>query len=214
MYEPIHFRIDDREAVFASVRANPLGLLISQGEAGIIANAIPFLLEEEGEALFLRAHLARPNPHWQALAQNPDTLVVFQGLSHYITPEWYATKRESGKVVPTWNYTHVQMRGRASVREDRAYLHQHITALTHLHESGRDAPWAVTDAPDAFIEAQMRAIVGIEIRVDHWSGKFKLSQNRTEADRAGVVAGLSEEPDSAAQQMAAHMKAQAGKIIS
>jgi transcriptional regulator len=173
---------------------------------------VPFLLIDEGEALFLRAHVARPNPQWQALAKNPAALVVFQGLSHYITPEWYATKRENGKVVPTWNYTHVQMRGRAAVREDRDYLHRQITALTVAHEGGRATPWAVTDAPDAFIEAQMRGIVGIEIRVDHWSGKFKLSQNRNEADRAGVITGLAAEPDEAGRQMAAQIKAQAGKI--
>ena len=214
MYEPLHFRVEDRAAVIASVRANPLGLLISQGEDGIIANPIPFLLIDEGEALFLRAHVARPNPQWQALAANPEALVVFQGLSHYVTPEWYATKRENGKVVPTWNYTHVQMRGRASVREDREYLYRQITALTAAHEGARAAPWAVTDAPDAYIEAQMRGIVGIEIKVESWSGKFKLSQNRNEADRAGVIAGLAGERDAGGQQMAREMMAQAGKMQS
>lgn len=212
MYEPLHFRVEDRAAVIASVRANPLGLLISTGEGGIIANPIPFLLEEEGEAQFLRAHLARPNPQWQALMQNPEALVVFQGLSHYVTPEWYPTKRENGKVVPTWNYTHVQMRGRACVREDREYLYRQITALTKAHEGSRETPWAVTDAPDAFIEAQMRGIVGIEIKVESWSGKFKLSQNRNEGDRAGVITGLAAEPDAGSQQMAREMKAQAGKM--
>jgi transcriptional regulator len=211
MYEPVHFRVEDRVAVVASVRANPLGLLISNGDTGIIANPIPFLLDEEGEALVLRAHLARANPQGQALVANPQALVVFQGLSHYVTPEWYPTKREHGKAVPTWNYTHVQMRGRAELREDRAFLLPHVTAMTQTHEGARETPWAVTDAPDDYIEAQLRAIVGIEIKVERWSGKFKLSQNRSEIDRAGVIDGLAAEPDAAGPQMAAEMKAQAGK---
>jgi transcriptional regulator len=205
MYEPHHFRVEDRAAAFGLVRENPLGLLISQGQGEIIANPIPFLLVEEGEQLFLRAHVARPNPQWQALAESPEALVVFQGLGHYVTPEWYETKRENGKVVPTWNYMQVQMRGKASIREDREFLHAQISALTATHEGSRTAPWAVTDAPDAFIEAQMRAIVGIEIAVERWSGKFKLSQNRSAADRAGVIAGLASEKDAAGPAMSALM---------
>lgn len=211
MYEPLHFRVEDREAAFRLVRENPLGLLINQGEGEIIANPIPFLLEEEGDKLFLRAHVARPNPQWKALTASPQVLVVFQGLGHYVTPEWYETKRESGKVVPTWNYMLVQMRGEASIREDRDFLHRQISALTATHEAKRPAPWAVNDAPDAYIEAQMRGIVGIEIEVTHWTGKFKLSQNRNEADRTGVIAGLAAESSAAGPAMSAIMAARAEK---
>lgn len=207
MYEPIHFRVEDREAAFRLVRENPLGLLISHGDGEIIANPIPFLLIEEGDKLLLHAHVARPNPQWQSLKASPQTLVVFQGLGHYVTPEWYETKRESGKVVPTWNYMQVQMRGAASIREDRAFLHRQINALTAAHEEKRSTPWAVNDAPDAYIEAQMRGIVGIEIEVTRWSAKFKLSQNRNEADRAGVMRGLATEPDAAGHKMSAVMAA-------
>ncbi|MCA0405079.1 MAG: FMN-binding negative transcriptional regulator [Proteobacteria bacterium] len=205
MYEPLHFRAEDREAAFRLVRENPLGLLISQGVGEIIANPIPFLLEEESDKLFLRAHVARPNPQWKLLQESPQALVVFQGLGHYVTPEWYETKRESGKVVPTWNYMLVQMRGAASIREDRDFLHRQISALTSTHEGKRADPWAVTDAPDAYIEAQMRGILGIEIEVARWSGKFKLSQNRSEADRAGVVTGLAAEPGAVGPAMSAIM---------
>lgn len=205
MYEPVHFRVEDRETAFALVRENPLGLLISHDTDEIIANPVPFLLEDEGDKIYLRAHVARPNPQWKALAANPAALVVFQGLGHYVTPEWYETKRESGKVVPTWNYCQVQIRGQASIREDRDFLHRQISALTVAHEGKRSAPWAVNDAPDAYIEAQMRGIVGIEIEVTRWSGKFKLSQNRNEADRAGVIAGLAAEPHAAGPAMSAFM---------
>lgn len=211
MYEPLHFRVEDREAAFRLVRENPLGLLISHGSDEIIANPIPFLLEGEGEKLFLRAHVARPNPQWKALQASPQALLVFQGLGHYVTPEWYATKRESGKVVPTWNYMMVQFRGEASIREDSDFLHRQISALTAAHEGKRAAPWAVNDAPDAYIEAQMRGIVGIEIEVSHWSGKFKLSQNRNAEDRAGVIAGLSAEKDAAGPAMSAIMAAREEK---
>lgn len=212
MYEPPHFRIEDRDAVFSIIRAHPFGLLISQGEDGILANPVPFLLEQDDAGLpVLRAHLARPNPQWRALAAHPEALVVFQGLDHYVTPGWYATKRESGKVVPTWNYVHVQVRGRVSLREDAAFLGRQIEALTRRHESGRADAWAVSDAPEAYIAAQMRGIVGLEIAITSWSGKAKLSQNRSMADQAGVMAGLAAEPDAAGPQMAALMGAQQEK---
>lgn len=211
MYEPVHFRVEDREAVFGLVRANPFGLLISQGAEGIIANPLPFLLIEEGEAIILRAHVARPNPQWQALAANPEALVVFQGVQHYVTPAWYPSKREHGKVVPTWNYTHVQMRGTASIREDEAFLRLQVGALTARHEAGRSEPWAVSDAPEAYVAAQLRGIVGIEIRVSSWQGKFKLSQNRTQAERAGVIAGLAGEVAEDARAVAGLMAAPGGE---
>ncbi|WP_419953392.1 FMN-binding negative transcriptional regulator [Methylobacterium sp.] len=191
MYEPPHFRSDDLEAQAALIRACPLGLLVSAGAGGLMANPVPFLLDREaGEAGTLRAHLARANPHWRDLDGLDECLVVFQGPDRYVTPSWYATKRETGKVVPTWNYATVQARGRPRVIEDEAWLRRQIDDLTRMREAGRDAPWAVADAPPAFTAAQIRGIVGIEIPIARLTGKWKVSQNRVEADRAGVAAGL------------------------
>lgn len=204
MYEPRHFKIEDREELFAILRAHPLGLLISGGASGLMANPIPFTLAKgsDGEDV-LRAHLARPNPQWQELAEGGEVLIVFQGTDHYVTPSWYATKRETGKVVPTWNYVHVQVRGRASVHDDPAFVGAQIAAITEQHEGARAEPWAVSDAPEPYIAAQMRGIVGIEISIEAISGKFKLSQNRQAPDFQGVTSGLAAEEDAAGPAMAA-----------
>ena len=215
MYEPSHFRIEDREELFALVRAHPLGLLISTGEDGPMANPIPFLLvERDGAPAVLRCHVARANPQWRALAASPQALVAFQAVGHYVSPSWYATKRETGKVVPTWNYVHVQVRGRAIVRDDPAFLAEQIAALTAAHEGPRAEPWAVGDAPDSYIAAQLRGIVGIEISVDSIHGKYKLSQNRPEADFAGVVEGLAVEPDADGPSMAAFIREKRDRLRS
>ncbi len=147
--------------------------------------------------------MARANGQWRDLMQAPDALVVFQGADHYVSPSWYATKRETGKVVPTWNYVMVQARGLAKVIEDDAWLAGQIETLTQTHEGSRDAPWAVADAPADFIAAQRRAIVGVEIEIADIRGKWKASQNRNASDRAGVTAGLLAEGDPDALTMAA-----------
>lgn len=206
MYEPKHFRIEDRDELFAVIRAHPLGLLISNGADGIEANPVPFVLAREEGRDILRCHLARANGQWKSLAASSEALIVFHGTNHYVTPSWYAAKREHGRVVPTWNYVHVQVRGRASVHEDTTFLAAQIAALTEAHEGARVEPWAIGDAPEAFVAAQMRGIVGVEIGIERISGKFKLSQNRSEADFAGVVAGLSSESDDAGPAMSAFMR--------
>jgi transcriptional regulator len=194
MYEPPHFRTDDAAAQAALIRACPLGLLVSSGAGGLMANSVPFLLDEgAGGERVLRAHLARANPHWRDLDGLPECLVVFQGPDRYVTPSWYATKRETGKVVPTWNYATVQARGRPRVIEDEAWLRRQIDDLTRMQEAGRDAPWSVADAPPAFTAAQIRGIVDIEIPIARLTGKWKVSQNRPVADRAGVARGLESE---------------------
>ncbi|WP_019906472.1 FMN-binding negative transcriptional regulator [Methylobacterium sp. 77] len=199
MYEPPHFRTDDIEAQAALIRAFPLGLLVSAGVGGLIANPVPFVLDQRdgpegtGSVGTLRAHLARANSHWRDLDGLSECLVVFQGPDRYVTPSWYATKRETGKVVPTWNYATVQVWGRPRVIEDEAWLRRQIDDLTRLREAGREAPWSVADAPPAYTTAQIRGIVGIEIPIARLSGKWKVSQNRSEADRAGVAAGLRRE---------------------
>lgn len=193
MYQPPHFREDDPAALAGLVRAHPLGLLVSAGPGGLLANPIPFLLDDDGAHGTLRAHLARPNPQWRDLAAVEACLCVFQGPQAYVTPSWYATKRETGRVVPTWNYATVQAWGRPRVIEDEGWLRRQIEDLTAAREADRAEPWSVSDAPEAFTAAQIRGIVGIEITVTRIAGKWKMSQNRSEADRAGVVAGLTGE---------------------
>ena len=204
MYEPPLHREADLAKLHALIRARPLGLLVSHGPHGLIANAVPFLLDASASALgALEAHVARANPQWRDLAASPEALVVFQGPDHYVSPAWYAAKQETHKVVPTWNYVMVQARGNARVIEDDEWLERQIAALTATQEASRDRPWAVGDAPPDFIALQRRAIVGIAIEIADIRGKWKTSQNRSAADRAGVVAGLEALGDDEAVAMAA-----------
>ncbi len=203
MYEPLPHREDDLAAQHALIRSHPLGLLISHGAQGLEANAIPFLIDAGASRLgTLQANMRGANGQWRALQDADEVLVVFQGADHYITPSWYATKRETGRVVPTWNYVMVQVRGRPRVIEDAGWLRAQIEALTNRQERPRAAPWAVGDAPAAFVDAQIRAIVGLEVEIAHIAGKWKASQNRPAADRAGVVAGLEALGEEAASTMA------------
>ncbi len=195
MYLPSHFE-ETRPAVLqALLRQHPLGLLITQDAAGApVANAIPFMLEAgRGDFGTLVGHVARANPVWQPPAAGravPEALVVFQGPDGYISPNGYPSKAEHGKVVPTWNYAVVQARGPLRVLDDAAATLALVTRLTAHHEAAQRQPWAVADAPDDYIEAMLRAIVCIEIPLTRLVGKYKLSQNRSAADRAGVVANL------------------------
>ena len=192
MYSPAHFKEDRPELLHQLVREHPLGLLITLGDQGLEANPIPFLLDVEanGQAV-LRAHVARANPVWREARTDIDTLVVFQGPQAYISPNWYATKAENGKAVPTWNYITVQARGRLAVRDDAAWLRELVTRLTQRHEEATQAqPWAVSDAPPDYIDAMLRAIVGIEIALTSLQGKWKLSQNHPAVNREGVSQGL------------------------
>ncbi|APF37141.1 transcriptional regulator [Chelatococcus daeguensis] len=202
MYQPPHFREERLEVQHALIRAHPLGLLISSGEDGPLANPVPFLLDAAAAPKgVVRAHLARANRQWQALAAGEPALAVFQGVDTYVTPSWYETKKETGKVVPTWNYAIVQVRGPVRVIEDREWLRRQITALTAQHEEGRTQPWAVTDAPEDFVAAQLKGIVGIEMTIESIEGKWKVSQNRPAPDRIGVAEGLAAETDPQAARM-------------
>lgn len=203
MYQPPHFQEDDPQALHALIQSCPLGLLITAGAQGIAANPIPFLLDPSAAPHgVLRCHVARANMQWKEIGQGADALVVFQGAQHYVSPGWYETKRETGKVVPTWNYAMVQVHGRARAIEDGAWLGRQIRDLTDMMERGYPAPWSVDDAPASFIDAQIRGIVGIEIAITSMAGKWKASQNRSAADRQGVVQGLQSRGDGDADAMA------------
>ena len=207
MYEPNHFKVEDREQLHAVIRQHPLASLVTVGEGGLIANLVPFVLHaDEGESGVLRAHLARPNAQWKAIAAGAETLVIFTGVERYVTPAWYAAKQETGKVVPTWNYVTVQVRGPARTIEDPTWLRAQLESLTQQQEAPRAEPWAVSDAPEPFIVAQARGIVGVEVEIASIVGKFKLSQNRREDDKLGVLNGLSADPATDAQAMASLVK--------
>lgn len=190
MYQPAHHREDRLEVLYGLIDSHPLGLLISSGSDGLLANALPFLLQRRlGPFGTLQAHMARANAQWHNL-DGQSVLTVFQGPQAYVSPSFYETKRATSKVVPTWNYAMVQARGVARLRPDPAWLRPQIEALTARHEASRSPSWAVSDAPRAFIESQLRGIVGIEIEILSIEGKWKVSQNRPEPDRRGVADGL------------------------
>jgi len=192
MYVPNHFQEDDTDKLHQHIRDLGFGVLVIADSEGIEANHAPFHLsiEAEGSLGTLKCHLARNNPVWQRIENDLPVLVIFQGPNAYVTPSWYPSKAETGRVVPTWNYLAVHAKGHARVVQDPVWLRRHRGELTDQHERGRARPWAVDDAPEDFIEGMMQGIVGIEIRIDILSGKLKASQNQTERNRAGVKAGL------------------------
>ena len=207
MYRPPAFREDRPELLHAAIRAHPLATLVTHGPSGLAANLVPFTLVpgEDGRDL-LRAHLAKANPQLADLRAGGEALVIFQGPQAYVSPSWYPSKQEHGKVVPTWNYILVQAHGRPRVTDDSDWLRAQIDALTTLQEAGRDDPWAVADAPDDYVAAQLRGIAGVEIAVERIEGKWKTSQNQPAANRDGVIAWLRDlDPGSA---MAAAMARQ------
>jgi transcriptional regulator len=189
MYIPAAFLESRLEVMHDLVRSHPLALLISAGAGGLAATPIPFLVRPEGDFGVLRGHMARANVHWKDLAGG-ECLVVFQGEQGYVTPSWYPSKQDTHKVVPTWNYITVQAWGTATVIEDAGWLRTLLEDLTGSQEQRRPQPWSPSDAPDDFIATQMQAIVGLEIPIGRIEGKWKLSQNRADADRAGVIAGM------------------------
>ncbi|MBI5767675.1 MAG: FMN-binding negative transcriptional regulator [Verrucomicrobia bacterium] len=194
MYNPPHFQETRREILHELMHAHPLGALVTLTAGGLDANHLPFELAAgpgDGPLGTLRGHVARRNRVWQDFSPDHDALVIFQGPAAYVTPSWYETKKETGKVVPTYNYCVVHAHGPLIVHDDREWLRGMVTRLTHRFESVRPAPWAVTDAPADFIDQQLAAIVGIEIPIATLTGKWKVSQNRPAADRAGVARGLS-----------------------
>lgn len=193
MYLPKQFEETSTVVLFDLIKAHPLGTVVTHSGQSLNANHIPLLLAENsvGEPV-LRGHVARANPLLEDLAGNPETLVVFQGAEHYITPSWYVTKKETEKVVPTWNYVVVHVRGMMHVIDDAQWLHQQLVDLTAQQESSRAEPWSVNDAPADFLDQIKKAIVGVEMRIDHIVGKWKVSQNQPPKNRASVVDGLEE----------------------
>ena len=194
MYLPRHFEQNDPQALQGLIGSHPLAALVTQGADGITADHIPLQLHPaEGEHGVLRGHVARANPLWKH-ADGQAVLALFQGPQAYISPTWYATKAATHKVVPTWNYAVVHAHGVLRAVQDADWLLALVQRLTTQNEAGRDPPWAVSDAPADYVAQMLRAIVGIEIRLTRLVGKWKSGQNRGEADRNGVAAGLAQDP--------------------
>lgn len=210
MYVPKHFEEPKVEVMHELIRERPLATVVTMSSQGLNANHIPLHLST-GAAPFgtLRGHVARSNPMWSDLQTGIEALVIFHGPDAYISPSWYATKQESGKVVPTWNYAVVHAYGTLQVIDDASWVRNQLEALTAHNEQNFTAPWAVSDAPRDFTEKLIAAVVGIEIVISRLSGKWKVSQNQPAQNQAGVIDGLGKArlPDSAS--MAALIKANA-----
>lgn len=191
MYVPEHFRETRVEVLQALIDRHPLATLVAMTSEGLTANHIPLQaqLRADGGGL-LRGHIARSNSLWRTLENDAAVLAIFAGAENYVSPTWYPSKREHGKAVPTWNYATVHIQGNIRFIDDASWLRDFVVLLTDVHEGGREHRWHVSDAPADYIDGMLRAIVGFEIRVSGIVGKFKGSQNRSAADRAGVNAAL------------------------
>jgi transcriptional regulator len=209
MYVPSSFEENRVEVLHELIRARPFATLVVNTEDGLDATHIPFELVPDAETPFgtLRGHVARANPIWRSASRETTALVIFQGPSCYVTPSWYASKQEHGRVVPTWNYTVVHAHGPLRSIDDPVWLRGLVERLTDRHEAGRMEPWKVTDAPPSHVQQMLRAIVGLEIRVARLVGKWKWSQNRDAKDREGVALGLLDQGSEAAAEMAALVRA-------
>jgi len=208
MYLPKHFEQPDADAIARLLVTHPLATLVWQSTDGLTAEHLPLLLdrgEHDGPHGTLRGHVARANPVWREAA-GAAMMAVFQGPQAYVTPSWYPSKAATAKVVPTWNYAVVQARGKLRVTEDATWLRALVGRLTDTHEATRAQRWQVDDAPPDYIEQMLRAIVGIEIELTSLQSKWKLSQNRSAADRAGVAAGLDSLGTDAARDLAEQVR--------
>ena len=208
LYSPGHFQQCDPDQILGLILARPLAVLVTVGGGRILVSHVPMrhVAEAEGPG-HLIGHLARANPQAREYDETVEAIAVFTGPNTYVSPSAYATKRETGKVVPTWNYAAVYAFGRLEFLDDHDGKHGVVDALTTHFESNREPPWAVSDAPDEFVKTQLTAVRGFRFRIARLEGKWKLSQNRSEADRSGVMRDLGESTDGADNDVAAMMRA-------
>lgn len=209
LYRPPAFREDRIDELRRAMAEIALATLITTGsDGGLTASHLPLMHEPDPPPFGrLRGHVARANPQWRNFDPARPALAIFLAPSAYITPNWYATKHETGRVVPTWNYVAIHASGQLSVTEDEVELRALVGALTQIHERLRARPWQVADAPADFVRSQIKGIVGVTLMLEKLEGKYKLSQNRPEADRKGVVAGLNQEETLGADWLAGAMRA-------
>lgn len=203
MYVPDHFAEPRPEVLHDLIRACPLGALVTCDSSGLDADHIPFYLDPSAGAHgSLLAHVARANPVWTIAKGGPSAMVIFQGPSSYVSPSWYPTKREDGKVVPTWNYVVVHAHGRLVAHDDPAWVREHLERLTARMEGHQASPWTLSDAPAAYIDGLVKSVVGVELVIERLTGKWKASQNQSAQNRAGAAAGLEATGDPHAAAMA------------
>lgn len=208
MYVPAHFNETRPDIMRALMRARPLCTLVTQCDSGLVANHVPVQTLDEPQPFgCIRGHIARANPLWRAYRAGSQALAIFQGPQVYISPSFYPSKVNTGEVVPTWNYAVVHAGGTLRFIEDAAWLREFVTGLTDTHEAPRSAPWKIDDAPAAYIEKMLTLIVGFEFSITALSGKWKLSQNRAQPDRDGVVRNLEAAPDADSREIAALLAA-------
>jgi transcriptional regulator len=201
MYVPSHFSVPDNEALYRLIRENALGILVTNGGSGLDANHIPFELEpQQGQHGVLRAHVARGNPVWKDVRDGAEVMVIFRAEDAYVSPNWYPSKHEFHKQVPTWNYRVVHVHGTITIHDDEAFLRGLVGRLTLTHEASQPVPWRMDDAPKDYIAAMLKAIVGLEIHITRLVGKFKLSQNRELRDRLSLGEALKKQGDTALGQ--------------
>lgn len=202
MYIP-KFNEETRTPVLHKLmRERPLASLVTYGRTGLFASHLPMVLHDEPAPLgLLKCHVSRANAQWKDFDPKVEALAIFSGAEHYISPTWYEEKQATGKVVPTWNYAVVHAYGHLKVMDDRDWLLAHVEGLVKIHEAGMTKPWAVSDAPTDYIASIVKGIVGLEMKIERLEGKWKVSQNRSEADRRGVVEGLAEIGTASAEEM-------------
>jgi transcriptional regulator len=207
MYIPKAFEVTDLPKLHAAMKQSELATLITQTTHGLVATHLPLLFDEtRGEYGTLTGHVSRANAQWRESVPETEALIIFLGLDAYVSPRWYPAKRETGRVVPTWNYAAIHAYGRVTFFEDAERLRTVVTELTKKHEASFPAPWKVTDAPATYIDSQLKAIVGLECQITRLEGKQKFNQNRSEEDRLGVIEGLLELQDERKRQVAELME--------
>lgn len=198
------------EVLIAAMREIRLCAMASTTAEGLHVTHLPVLVDDTG--IVLTGHVARNNPHWRAVGSGAASVAIFQGPHSYTTPSWYETKRETGKVVPTWSYIAVHAHGRLETIQDQVWLRDHVSALTRFHEATQDQPWAVSDAPDDYVDVMLRGIIGLRLKVDRLVGSWKLNQHRSEADQIGMLDGLEHAGSEQQSALAAVMRKTSSRL--
>ncbi len=197
------------DILIAAMHDIKLCAMVSTTADGMHASHLPVIVEQKADGtVVINGHMSRNNPHWQTVKEPMETIAIFQGANGYISPNWYQTKAETGKVVPTWGYIAVHAHGKLQAIDDRDWLHSHVSALTSLHEQNRAEPWAVGDAPDDYINVMLRGIVGVRLTVERIEGNWKLNQHRSAGDQQGATVGLLSESDPQLRRFGAAMRSE------
>lgn len=208
MHIPDKFKQTEEEQLKELIREYPFSTLITHTESGIEANHLPVTLTNIDGKDVIHAHIAKANALWKSVQNGAEILLIFNGPNCYISPNYYPTKKESGKAVPTWNYVVVHVKGKISFIHDESWIYSMLDTLTSEHESHQEEPWSITDAPDTYIKKMLSAIVGIEITIDSIEGKWKLSQNQPEINKLGVIKGLLDKAEQNEVNLAERIKVQ------